>query len=122
MTDPNLSDPPTKRGWRSVALVLVLALAVAGSFGVFVTQSFSHGLAWQVHYIMGGSDMLGPPSPDQIEDRADRIVRHLAIEIDATADQQSKLQAIVKGAIKDLLPMREQALAARQKARDLLTQ
>jgi periplasmic protein CpxP/Spy len=61
-------------------------------------------------------------TPAQIEDRADRMVRHLAIEIDATAEQQSKLQGIVKGALQDLLPMREKALAVRQQARDLLTQ
>src|SRR5262249_1499961 len=45
-----------------------------------------------------------------------------AIEIDATADQQSKLQGIVKAAVKDLFPMREKMQAARQQARDLLTQ
>ena len=49
-------------------------------------------------------------------------VRHLAIEIDATNEQQEKLRAIVKGAVKDLLPMREKAVSARQRGRMLLTQ
>jgi len=61
-------------------------------------------------------------TPAQFEDRADRAVRHLAIEIDANADQQAKLQGIVKAAIKDLVPMREKVMAARQRARELLTQ
>jgi periplasmic protein CpxP/Spy len=53
---------------------------------------------------------------------ADRMVRHLAVEIDATAEQQDKLRAIVRDAVKDLLPVREKIMAARATARDLLTQ
>jgi Spy/CpxP family protein refolding chaperone len=56
-----------------------------------------------------------------VETRADRAVRHLAIEIDATAEQQDKLRAIVRDAVKDLLPVREKIMAARATARDLLT-
>jgi periplasmic protein CpxP/Spy len=102
--------------WRMTAAVLLTALA-AGSFGAFVSKSFGQGFGPPWHDMIGG-----PPSPAQIEDRADRIVRHVAIEIDATADQQSKLQGIVKAALKDILPMREKTFAARQQARDLLTQ
>jgi periplasmic protein CpxP/Spy len=57
-----------------------------------------------------------------VETRADRAVRHLAIEIDATPEQQDKLRAIVHDAVKDLLPVRERLMAARATARDLLTQ
>jgi periplasmic protein CpxP/Spy len=57
-----------------------------------------------------------------VENHADRMVRHLAIEIDATMDQQEKLRAIVHYAVKDLLPMREKVISARATARDLLTQ
>ena len=109
--------PVAPRGrWRMTVAVLLTALA-AGSFGAFVSQSFGQGFGPPWHGMMGG-----PPTPAQIEDHADRMVRHLAIEIDATADQQSKLQGIVKAAIKDILPLREKAFTARQQARDLLTQ
>jgi periplasmic protein CpxP/Spy len=57
-----------------------------------------------------------------VEAHADRAVRHLAIEIDATAEQQDKLRAIVRDAVKDLLPMREKIMSARATTRDLLTQ
>jgi len=50
------------------------------------------------------------------------MVRHVAIEIDATTDQQEKLRGIVRGAVKDLVPMRDKAKAARATARDLLIQ
>ena len=65
---------------------------------------------------------MGPFASAFIEDRADRAVRHLGIEIDATAEQQEKLRGIVNSAIKDLLPMREKVQAARQRAHDLFTQ
>jgi Spy/CpxP family protein refolding chaperone len=57
-----------------------------------------------------------------IDSRADRMIRHLAVEIDATAEQQDKLRAIVRAAVKDLLPVREKMLAARATGRELLIQ
>lgn len=57
-----------------------------------------------------------------VQAHADRMVRHLSIEIDATAEQQDKLRAIVRDAVKDLLPVREKIQAARATARELLTQ
>ena len=66
--------------------------------------------------------MGGAFDPAQAEDRADRMVRHMAIELEATDAQQDKLRAVVKAAVKDLIPMREKAQSARLKARELLTQ
>jgi periplasmic protein CpxP/Spy len=57
-----------------------------------------------------------------LEAHADRMIRHLSIEIDATIEQQDKLRAIMLGAIMDLLPVREKLMSARATARDLLTQ
>jgi Spy/CpxP family protein refolding chaperone len=45
----------------------------------------------------------------------------MAIEIDATADQQAKVAAIAKAAVADLRPLREKAQAARAQAVTLLT-
>lgn len=113
------SDRPTQcRGRGRAAFVLLVVALAGGLFGALVTQSFSQGFGPPWH----GAMMGGPMTPAQIEDRADRAVRHLAIEIDANAEQQAKLQGIVKGAIKDLTPMREKVMAARQQARELLTQ
>jgi Spy/CpxP family protein refolding chaperone len=57
-----------------------------------------------------------------IDFRADRMIRHLAVEIDATAEQQDKLRAIVRAAVKNVLPVREKMLAARATGRELLIQ
>jgi len=78
-----------------------------------------HGFGW--HGGMRGH-WSGPLEPAQIEDRADRMVRHLAIELDANSEQQDKLRGIVRGMLKDVIPAREKAYAARQQARELMTQ
>ena len=120
---PNANRPARCRG-RGRAAVVVLIVALAGGLvGALVTKSFSQGFGppWHGGGMMGGPMMGGPMGPAFSPERADRMVRHLAIELDANADQQAKLQAIVKSAVGDLAPMREKVLAARQQARALLT-
>jgi Spy/CpxP family protein refolding chaperone len=72
----------------------------------------------------GGWDDLLPNSVIEafVDARADRMIRHLAVEIDATNEQQDKLKAIVHATVKDVLPTRDKMLAARATARELLTQ
>jgi periplasmic protein CpxP/Spy len=120
MNDQLSSERPPRPRGRAVAAVLLVALA-GGLVGAFASQSFSQGFGPAWHMTVGGP-IGGPLTPQQMTDRADRIVRHLAIEIDANADQQAKLEAIVKGAVGDLVPMRDKMLAARQQMHDLLTQ
>jgi periplasmic protein CpxP/Spy len=117
---------PPNRG-RRTAWIVAIVLAT-GLTGVAATAAFSQGPGFgpvlsPVHWhgrFMGA--MGWPLDPSQIEDRADRMVRHVAIEIDATTDQQEKLRGVVRNAVKDLVPMRDKARAARGRARDLLTQ
>lgn len=120
---PELSAQLRRGRGLMIALIIVLA---AGLTGAFVTQAISQGYgfgpgAWHGGWHHGGF-MGGPVDPAWIEDRADRAVRHLAIDIDATTEQQDKLRAIVTTAVKDLLPIRDQARAAHRQAHDLLTQ
>jgi Spy/CpxP family protein refolding chaperone len=107
------TPPPRRR--RSWLFLTTIAIA-AGLTGAVASRAIS-----QQHWHEPGF-MSGAFDPARIEDGADRAVRHLAIEIDATNEQQDKLRAIVKGAVKDLMPMREKALSARQRGRQLLTQ
>lgn len=112
---PPAAVPPVVRR-RRWPLVAVAVLAV-GLTGAAATHAFSQHGPWARHGLMGG-----PFDPAQAEDRADRAIRHLAIEADATPEQQEKLRAIARAAVKDLVPMREKALAARGRAHTLLTQ
>jgi Spy/CpxP family protein refolding chaperone len=118
-------DRPAARRGRLAAIIIGVALA-GGLIAVFATASFSQVLGpptWHMTVMGAGMGPFGgPPTPEQIVARADRAVRHLAIELDASADQQAKLEAIVKSAVSDLVPMRAKVFAVRQQAHDLLTQ
>ena len=116
---------PPRRGRRTVWIVVLVV--AAGLTGAAATRAFSHGPGFGPGFHGGGfgpghwHGSFMPFSPARIEDRADRMVRHLAIELDASNEQQDKLRAVVKGAVQDLVPMREKAQAARGRARELLT-
>ncbi len=112
---PEHAKPQRKRGWRWFCVGA--AALVAAATGAAATKAIEHGPFWRP-----GAFMHGQISPAAVEDRADRMVRHLAIEIDASADQQEKLRAIVKGAVRDLMPLREKAHSSHQRAHALLTQ
>jgi periplasmic protein CpxP/Spy len=114
---PNSQPSAQRRRVSRTGLAFLMILVTVGVLGAFASASFSEGFGPPWHAFAGM-----PATPAQIQDRADRAVRHLAIEIDASAEQQAKLQAIVKSAIADLLPMREKLVATRQQARLLLTQ
>jgi Spy/CpxP family protein refolding chaperone len=131
MSDPTSASPITasaaaRRGLSKIAVALALGLGLAG-IGAFATTSFSHGFGppfgygfwhgpgfWHAGPFGGGFD------PARAEERADRMIRHISVEVDATAEQQEKLRGIVKKAVNDMVPMREKMFAARQQARDLL--
>lgn len=117
--NPDTSTRSPRSGRRRWLFVTTVALAAAFS-GALATSAVSQygygpGHHWRGHW---GRTM----SPDQIQDRVDRAVRHVAIEIDATAEQQEKLRTIAKDAVKDLMPLRDKARAARERGANLLTQ
>ncbi|HEY2134748.1 MAG TPA: Spy/CpxP family protein refolding chaperone [Xanthobacteraceae bacterium] len=119
---PNTDRPTPRRGRGRVAFVILSVALAGGLFGALATKSFSQGFGPPWHGAMADIHMMGGPmGPAFTADRADRMVRHAAIELDASPDQQAKLQSIVKSAAGDLAPLHEKIFAARQQARDLLT-
>jgi Spy/CpxP family protein refolding chaperone len=107
-----------------ITVALALGLGLAG-IGAFATTSFSQGFGppfghWHGHGYWHGGPFGGGFDPARAEERADRMIRHISVEVDATAEQQEKLRGIVKNAVKDMIPMREKMFAARQQVRDLL--
>jgi protein CpxP len=142
--DPMAANPTSSSpGRRSRRTGAYIAVAIAGviAVGAFAGSSFSQGMRHSLVTVPdttasaasfeGRFGEFGPgwasalPSSVVeafIDARADRMIRHLAVEIDATTEQQDKLQAIVRGAVKDLLPVRDKVMAARAAGRDLLTQ
>jgi len=110
-----------------IASLVVLGLGVAGAA---VTRSVAEGYGeWHGSMMGGPGRHFGPGGfmgrrmdPAAIEDRVDRMVRHVAVEIDASNEQQDKLRTIAKAAVKDLVPMREKVAAARERAHGLMLQ
>jgi periplasmic protein CpxP/Spy len=132
--------PPQRAGRRSAYLLGATAVGLT-AVAVFASASFSDGLRHGLVNVrdmtvehaafdgrfgppFGGWDNLLPNSVIEafVDARADRMIRHLAVEIDATNEQQDKLKAIVHATVKDVLPTREKMLAARATARELLPQ
>ena len=114
--DTTPSMPPNAPTGRSRVgrwlLLSTLLLAAAATGGLASRAIGQHAY---------GPFMGGPLDPARVEDHADRMTRHVAIEIDASNEQQEKLRAIVKGAVRDLLPIREKSVLARERAQTLLT-
>jgi periplasmic protein CpxP/Spy len=132
---------------RRSGLYIVAAIAGVALVGAFAGSSVGQGLGHRILAHVPGMTAADAPFEDGfgqgfgprflafqqtglfdgaiealVEAHADRMVRHLAIEIDATTEQQDKLRAVVRDAIKDLLPMREKVQSSRATARELLTQ
>ena len=59
-------------------------------------------------------------SDAEIEAKIERMVKHVAIEIEATAEQQEKITTLVNMVAKDLKPVHEQMRAAGKEIHDLL--
>jgi len=116
-------NPPSQhRRGRIRRTFWTVALVVAAGFaGAYANSAFSQGPGFGSGHWHRGF-MARPFDPARAEERADRMVRHLAIELDATNEQQDRLRAIMKATVKDLVPMRDKAHAARVQARELLTQ
>jgi periplasmic protein CpxP/Spy len=87
---------------------ITLAGLAGGVGALFGGRAFAHG-----HGRWGGGH--------DFNERIERMVKHLAVEVDATPEQQQKLTAIAKSAAKDLEPLRGQAMETRKQAMELLS-
>jgi len=113
--DASATPPRRCRGRGRAALFILLVALFGGIAGGLVTRAFG-----QSPWHPGAGFMSGPIDPAKIDPLVDRMVRHFAIEVDASVEQQARLAAIAKAAVKDLLPLRDQAQAARKEGLDLL--
>jgi protein CpxP len=131
MVDHNDTKPssgeqnPTPRyrsGRRGTFVIALLAVALlAGLAGTMLSTAFGQSYSWQrIHWRQGGM-FGGPLTPAQIDEHIDRATKHLAIELDATEEQRTKIANIAKATVADLRPLREKAMDARPQAISLLT-
>ena len=103
-----------RRFFRRAAIAALLGSLAAG-FGGYAWAHGGHG-GWH----RGGGFMGGSMDPAKTDQRIERMVKHMAVEVDATPEQQAKLTEIAKAAAKDLRPLREKARDARRQGMQLL--
>ena len=118
-----------RRGNRMVvAAVVVTVLAVGGFFGVqavadsqtykYLQLASAYKTAWH-----GGGDRhkrFAELSEEEIQSRVERMVKHVAIEIDATPEQQQKITTLVTALAKEVKPVHGRMRATGKEIHDLL--
>ena len=121
---PAAPAPRKRKRWIIAGVLAATAIggvALAQNFhgpGHFGPGMMMHGGGMMMH---GGPGPFGAMDPAQMEDRADKAIRHLAIEIDANAEQQEKLRGIARALVKDLAPLRDARQETMRQGRALLT-
>lgn len=81
-------------------------MTLAGILGLAATGALAHG--------GGRRGARGPISPAEMEERIERFIKHVAVEVDATPEQTEKLTTIAKSAARDLAPLRAQGAEMRK--------
>lgn len=126
MTSPGNTVPPHTPRWRrrGRGLLFITFIAVMGGLvGAFAGRAFGHGPHMFGHFGAGPGfwRTAAPFDPAKAAERAERAAKHLAVEIDATSDQQQKLIEIAKALTKEIGPQRDQFLDSRKRAVELLS-
>jgi len=109
------SSSDRRRTFFKRAAIATLIGGIAAGIGF---KAFAHGPGCGWHRC---GLAAGPLDTTAVDERVDRMLKHLYVEIDATDEQKQKLTPIVKQAAKDLLPLREKAHTARTQSVALLT-
>ncbi len=110
------TTPPRRSGKGRMALLAAVVALVAGTAGSLATSAMSYAEGpWQAGF------MASPFDPAALDKHIEHVMKHLAVEVDATQDQTAKLVAIAQAAAKDLLPLREKVAADHQRAVELLS-
>lgn len=100
---PNTLSNPRRRFFRFAALSTAFAGLAGAGFG-----ALAHG-------------RRGPADPAEMEERLERMLKHAYVEIDATPEQQQRIDPIVKQAAAELRPLRAQVRAARREGLKLFS-
>ena len=121
-----------KTGWfrkgnrKVIALATGIAIAIGGIFGV---QAFANSKTYEhmklnAGYSSGwhGGDHKGFAdwSDADIEAQIERMVKHVAIEIDATQEQQENITALVTAVAKEMKPVHSRMRATGKEIQELL--
>ena len=101
----------------TVAAFIAGAGLVAGLGAV--AQATGMGMGAMHH---GGMTLSADASPADVSAHVDHMLKHLYVEIDATAAQQAQIGPLVQQAVTDLLPLRSQLKTGHDQFVTALTQ
>ena len=112
---------------KVIAIATGAALVVGSAYGVQAVANSktgahmmvlaSDGGGWRGHGHRGGFAHM---TDAQIEKKINRIVKHVAIEIDATPEQQTRISTLFTAVAKDIKPMRGEMRDSARKIHSLL--
>jgi periplasmic protein CpxP/Spy len=116
-SQPAPSAPGRRRFWKRAGITAAIGAALAGvGAGVFAHRGPGGGWGGP-----GGWHARGDMSPELRAKYLDLMVERMLNGIDVTADQKSRINAIVTGMAKDMEPFRAQRFEARREAMDILS-
>lgn len=128
-TTPNPAPSAAKRR-PSRTLIAVGAIGAVLAAGA-ATSAYSHGGFYKGmrHAGVEAEGMMHkarffhrqPTTVEEAQKRAERMAKHLAIEIDANGEQMDKLVEIAKGVAADVFPIRESIKSVREEGLGVLT-
>ena len=104
------------RGLLAGALLFGVVAGAAYVGSSHAQGGFGHGR----HTMSGGPFGNAAFDPETASKRIDAMTNFVLADVDATAEQKTKISGIAKETLKDLLPLRDQHKAARTKAVELL--
>lgn len=114
-THERVAESGKRRSFFRRAGFFAAVATIAGGIGLHAHAQGGPG--FRGGFFGGGA----PMDAAQLDERIERMLKHLYVEINATPEQQQKLAPIVKQAARDLQPLRGQMRAARQQAIELMS-
>jgi len=111
---------------KVIALATGLAIAMGGFFGVQAfadSKTYSHMKMYASYnggWSGGHHKRFADMSDADIGARIERLVKHVAIEIDATQEQQKQIVALATAVAKDLKPVHDRMRATGKELHKLL--
>lgn len=130
MTETKNSPKSPKRGRKVfIAAGVVGSLIAAGAVTAAVSQvGFDKGMRHLSVEAGHYGNMVQkarffhqrPKTVEEAQDRAERMAKHFAIEIDANGEQTGKLVELARGVASDVFPMRKSIMDARKEGLEIL--
>jgi protein CpxP len=114
---PATTGPKSFRGLlfnRYTAIAFVAGVALAAGVGA---SAWGAGLSCSHGMMMDGTH-----SAADMSSHVDHMLKHLYVEIDATAAQKAQIDPLVKQAVSDLLPLHSQLHASHTRVMQALAQ